>query len=305
VMSEEKSLPPQRKAFLYVLAAAVLWALVGVFGRLLTQAGLAPFQIVFMRALGATVLLGLYLVIKNPGLFRIRLRDSAYFIGTGILSFAFFNWCYFSAVKLTSLSIASILLYTAPSIVMVLSVILFGEKMTATKGFALVVTFAGCLLVTGVLEMGEGSITLVGILAGLGAGLGYGLYSIFGRYALKKYAPITVTFYTFVFASIAFMPWINYAELFILVSRPLIGIEAAALSLFATVLPFLLYTHALLHMESSKASILATLEPIVATVFGVLLFGEPITILSLAGICLVLGAVYYLNLATKKQKAQS
>lgn len=289
-------LAPQKKAFGYILMAAVLWATVGVFGRLLTHGGLEPFQIVFLRAIGATVLLGLYLIFENPELFRIRFMDSVYFIGTGIISFAFFNWCYFTAVNHTSLSIAAILLYTAPAIVMVLSVILFGEKLTVKKTSALALTFIGCLLVTGVLEADQQSITLVGIMAGLGAGLGYGLYSIFGRYALGKYPPLTVTFYTFAFASLAFMPWIDYSELFTLVSSLEIGLEAGALSLFGTVLPFLLYTHGLLYMESSKASILATLEPIVATVIGVSIFGEPLSVLTLVGIAMVLGAVYVLSM---------
>jgi drug/metabolite transporter (DMT)-like permease len=290
-----KVLTIQRKAFFYVLLAAVLWASVGVFGRLLSGGGLVPFQIVFLRALGAAVLLGGYIAFKNPALFRIRIKDSVYFMGTGILSFAFFNWCYFTAVNNTSLSIAAILLYTAPVIVMVLSVLLFGEKLTAKKIGALVLTFMGCLLVTGVLEADQQSITLVGILAGLGAGFGYGLYSIFGRYALGRYGPLTVTFYTFAFASFAFMPWMDYIELFKLLSTPEIALEASALSLIGTVLPFLLYTHGLLHMESSKASILATLEPVVATIMGVLIFAEPLNTWTLVGIAMVLGAVYVLS----------
>lgn len=292
----------QRKAFLYVLLAAVLWASVGVFGRLLSSHGLVPFQVVFLRAFGATVLLGGYIAFKNPELFRIRIKDSVYFMGTGILSFAFFNWCYFTAVNHTSLAIAAILLYTAPAIVMVFSVILFGEKFTVKKIGALVLTFVGCVLVTGVLEANQQHVTFVGIMAGLGAGFGYGLYSIFGRYALGRYGPLTVTFYTFAFASLAFMPWMDYAVLFKLVSEPVIALEATSLSLFGTVLPFLLYTHGLLHMESSKASILATLEPVVATIIGVFLFAEPLNLWAIVGIAMVLGAVYVLSMKNIKDK---
>ena len=66
---------------------------------------------------------------------------------------------------------------------------------------------------------------------------------------------------------------------------------AVTLGLIATVLPFLLYTKGLSYLETSKASIIATLEPIVATVIGIILYSEPITLFKIAGISIVLFAV--------------
>mgnify|MGYP006976687884 CR=1 FL=1 len=65
--------------------------------------------------------------------------------------------------------------------------------MTKTKGIVLAMTFVGCILVTGLLEGGGAVITWQGIGIGLAAGVGYALYSIFGRYALVHYHPYTVT----------------------------------------------------------------------------------------------------------------
>ena len=83
-------------------------------------------------------------------LLRIRLRDLWCFLGTGIGSIVFFNYCYFKTISLTSMSVAAVLLYTAPAIVMVLSRILFGERFTVRKVTALVMTFVGCIFVTGI-----------------------------------------------------------------------------------------------------------------------------------------------------------
>jgi drug/metabolite transporter (DMT)-like permease len=178
---------------------------------------------------------------------------------------------------------------------MVMSSILFKEKMTVKKILSLFITIVGCLFVT-VLGSNTGqSISLVGILAGLGSGLGYALYSIFGRYALKKYNSITVTLYTFVFASIAMLPTREFRELAELLSNKTALFYSIALGLAATVLPFLLYTKGLTYLESSKASIIATLEPVVATIVGIALFNETVTFYKAAGILLVILAVFILR----------
>lgn len=277
--------------YIYVILAAVFWGIIGIFSKALSAAGFDATQIVFVRAFGAMICLFAYLVLTDPKSLKIVPKDSIYFIGTGIVSFVFFNWCYFNAIERTSLSVAAILLYTAPTLVTFLSVILFKEKMTKVKWISLGLTFTGCLLVT-VFSGSEGvSVSSLGVLLGLGSGLGYALYSIFGRYALKKYNVLTVTFYTFLFATLGLIPITNIPEMGKLLKIPGTLVPAALLCLLSTVAPFLLYTKGLSKLETSKASIIATLEPIVATVVGVFLFAEPMTGAKILGIMLVIWAV--------------
>lgn len=277
--------------YIYVILAAAFWGVIGIFSKALSSAGFDATQIVFIRAFGAMICLFAYLVLTAPKSLLIKPKDSIYFIGTGIVSFLFFNWCYFNAIERTSLSVAAILLYTAPTIVTFLSVLLFKEKMTKVKWFSLGLTFMGCLLVT-VFSGGDGvKISGSGVLLGLGSGLGYALYSIFGRYALKKYNVLTVTFYTFLFATLGLIPITDIPEMGNLLKVPGGLINAVLLCLLSTVAPFLLYTKGLSKLETSKASIIATLEPIVATVVGVLLFAEPLTGAKIIGILLVIWAV--------------
>ncbi len=290
-ISEEKNKKQRELSYFFVIAAAVLWGTIGIYSKKLTHYGFDTTQIVFIRAVVASVTLILFASIKSRDLLKIEPRDSKYFIGTGIISFVFFNWCYFVAINKTSLSIAAILLYTAPTIVMVLSVILFNEKMTKKKIISLILTFAGCIFVTAFAQGAGQSITVSGLLAGLGAGLGYALYSIFGRYALKKYDSITVTLYTFIFAFIGLIPITDIRGMLSLFSNVDAIYHAFALGLLATVLPFLLYTKGLYYLETSRASIIATIEPIVATIIGVVLFGEPLTLFKILGISLVVFAV--------------
>ena len=196
----------QKKAYLLILLAASLWATTGVFLSLLTAAGLTSLQSVAVRNGLATILYFIFLSMTDPKALKIRLADCRYFIGTGILSVVFFNWCLFTTIQSSSLSVASVLLYTSPVFVMILSTLFFHEAITPAKLLALCLTLLGCMLVTGLLPPGGESISGKTILFGLGSGFGYALYTIFSKFALAKYPSGTVSFYTFLFATIGSLP---------------------------------------------------------------------------------------------------
>ena len=124
-------------AALPVLAAGTLWGLMGLFVRRLNAAGLGSMEVAELRILTGLVLVGLYLLIARRDLLRVRLRDLWCFFGTGVISLLLFSNCYFTAMRYASLSAAAVLLYTAPAFVMVLSLLLFRERLTARKGAAL------------------------------------------------------------------------------------------------------------------------------------------------------------------------
>ena len=189
---------------------------------------------------------------------------------------------------------ASILLYTAPSFVVVMSALLWKEPVTKKKLTALVLTLAGCALVCGVFA-GDLTVTVSGVLLGLGAGFFYALYSIFGRYALAHYGSMTVTVWTFLFAGPASLLLVKPAEMGAVLAQPKAWLLAAALVVFSTVLPYLFYTGGLAKVEAGKASIMASLEPVVAALVGVVLFSEPMSIQTLLGIVCVLAGVYILR----------
>ena len=204
-----------------------------------------------------------------------------------------FTCCYFTCQKLCSLAVASILLYTAPSFVVVLSAMLWKEPVTRKKLLALGLTLVGCALVCGIFAE-DLTVTVSGVLLGLGAGFFYSLYSIFGRYALAHYSSMTVTVWTFLFAGPASLVLLRPSELTAL-AQPSMALTAVCLVVFSTVMPYILYTRGLARVESGKAAIMASLEPVVASLAGVLVFGEPMGLTTLAGILCVLAGVYILR----------
>ena len=284
----------------FVVAAGSLWGCMGLFVRSLNEAGLSSFQIVGIRSLVTAILLFLYLLCFNRQLLKIRLKDLWCFFGTGILSILFFNFCYFTTILQSDLSVAAVLLYTAPSIVMVFSVLLFRERFTLSKLAALVLSFAGCVCVSGILG-GVTALTPLALLTGLGSGLGYALYTVFSRFAIdRNYHPLTITFYTFLIAACGALPFMSpAAALGALVSQPALLPWAVGLGLVNTVVPYLLYTAALKYVESGKAAIIASVEPVVATLIGIFVFGEAATLPSLVGVLLVIGSIAVLYLSKK------
>lgn len=239
---------------------------------------------------------------KNRKALKVKGSDSKYFIGTGIFSIVFFNWCLFHAIQETSISIASILLYTAPAFVTIFSRILFKESLTPRKVLALITTFIGCPFVIGILPNSNDSISLYGFILGLGSGLFYALYSIFGKFALVKYDSLTVTVYTFVFAAIAVTPLSGLWMVLHLFTTLEVWLNIIGLGFLSTMLAFTFYTKGLNAVESSRASIIATVEPVVASLLGFLIFNEKLSIWQYFGILLVIFAVIIVQESTKKSR---
>ena len=284
----------QRGACASILAAAALWGIIGMWNRNLMAGGLSPTGIVVVRNFGGMLLLAALFALRDRSVFHVERAHLKYFFGTGVVSVLLFTVCYFNCQKLCSLAVASILLYTAPSFVVILSAILWKEPVTKKKLLALLLTLMGCACVCGVFSGGL-SVTLPGILLGLGAGFFYALYSIFGRYALAHYSSMTVTVWTFLFAGPVSLALLRPADVKALAADPKLWALAVGLVVFSTVLPYVFYTRGLARVESGRASIMASLEPVVASLAGVLVFGEPMSPLTLAGILCVLAGVYILR----------
>ncbi len=283
-----------------IIIAGLFWGSMGIFVRHLNDLGFSSIQVACLRLTTAGILFALILLIKDRKGFKIALRDIPLFLALGLVSILFFTCCYFTAISLMTMSTAAILLYTSPIWVMVLAIIFLKEKFTIQKLIALILAFAGCILVSGF----GGKVTVVGILVGLGSGLGYGLYSIFGTFALKKYSPYTVTCYTFLIAGLGSIFVSNPVDLISKISaienKPALFGFVLLTAVVTAVIPFLLYTLGLNMTTAGKAAVLATVEPAAATLFGFFVMKETVGPVAIAGILLVFAAIIVLSLRKKE-----
>lgn len=283
-----------KKSFnvILVLTSGILWGLIGLFTTPLGEKGINSISIIAVRSMLTAILLALVLLIIDKSLFKVRLRDLWRFAGMGIVSFAFFNLCYLKSMELNnSLGTACILMYTAPIFIMLLSALLFKEKITPVKIICLALAILGCALISG-----GGSVTPLGFIFGLGSGLGYGLYSIFSIYALRKYSFWTSTFYAFCFSALFLIPFCDWNKV---TSTAFTDGETAllflGLALIITVLPYVIYTCGLKKVPPSEASVIACVEPLVAALVGIFFYQQTMGILGITGMLLVLTAVVILS----------
>lgn len=293
----------KRLAGVCVIAAGALWGLISLFINPLSDYGLSSMEIGFLRvAFCAAVMLVIILVYK-PSLLKIRLRDIWVFLGSGILSLTFFSWCYFTTMITAEVSVAVSLLYTSPVWVMLFSAVLFKEKLNLRKFIAIIATVSGCVFVAGLLS-GAGALTPKSFLIGIGAGIGYALYSVFGRVALEKgYSSMTITFYTFLFATVGFAFFVKPSALASrCAAEPKIILFSLLSGVICGVLPYIFYTVGLKRLEASTAAILVAVEPLVGCVIGFIVYKEPAEPLKLLGIALILGSIALLNLPQRSAK---
>lgn len=292
----------QKAAVAKILAAAAGWGIIGVFSRPLSDAGLNAVQITFVRSVIVALGMALYLLLTDRKQFQIHWKDIWMFLGTGLLSIVFFNICYFLTIERATLAAASILLYTAPCFVMLMSAVFFHEKVTVQKLAALVLAFAGCVLVSG---FTGGQMSGFAVLTGIGSGIGYALYSIFGSVALKKYQPFTVIFYTFLIASMGLVPFSAVTEIgAVMIGSGSVIASGLALGVLSTLLPFILYTGGLKELEAGKASVLAFAEPMVATIAGIVIFKEKVNMQNALGIVLIFAAILLLDMRLRLKVRQ-
>ncbi len=292
----------KRYSSLSIAAAACIWGSMGLFVRRVEAVGFTPMEIVAIRSLGAFLVLLSYTLLFNKKLLRIRIKDLPIFLGSGVCSITFFNFCYFTTISRTSLSVAAVLLYTAPAFVILFAYLFFKEPITIRKLTALVMSFAGCFFVSGILNNTQ-ELRAVDLLVGIGAGLGYALYSIFSRSALNRgYSSLTITLYTFFFAGLSALPFTEFTDTLRLIgNNRRIWPDLISMVLLVTIIAYVLYTYGLNRLEAGTASIIACIEPVVATCIGLLVYHESISFFELLGITLVLSSSVLVNLPSSRR----
>ncbi len=287
-------------ASLLIVFAAVLWGTMPLFVTRLSALSLSSGEMLFYRAFLGALLMGGFMLCKDRSLFRIRLRDIWIFFGSGVLSFAAFSAAYAESIQRSSPAVAAALLYTSPAFLVVLSRLFFKERLTPEKCLAVLFVIGGAMTVSGLFFGGVSS--PAGILFGLFSGLGYSLYTVFSRVGLRRYKTVTVTFYTFVCATAASLPFVRVPTLeagFASLDGFLFMLLYAAVTAF---LPYITYTAGLRATPPAVAGILATLEPVVAALFGVWLLHEPMTPYKCIGILLILCGVLLPELASIRER---
>lgn len=276
--------------------AAVLWASSGSAAKYLFAGGITPFQMVQLRLTIAAVGLLVALLIRRPDLLKISLRDIPYFFVLATLGLAAVNITYMFAISKIHVAAAILLQYTAPVFIAVY-LILFEKK---TPGSLTLVAMAGalvgCFFVVGAYNPNVFTLNVAGIASGLLSGVTFAWWSVHGEYGMRRYNSWTVLFYA---AAVGAVEW-NILhppfEAFRHSYSPIEWLWILHIGIMGTLMPFGLYLMGVKHIQATRASITATLEPITAGVIAWVFLNEAMDILQLAGALLVIASIVMLQM---------
>ena len=282
-----------------VILSGVMWGVIAIFVDGLKSLGLSSVQCASIRCIITTALLCLIILCTNAKSLKVQLKDLLFFVCAGVLGISVFSLCYFKSIHIIGgASVPSLLLNTAPIFVLIIAAIFFNEKVTVKKVLAIVVAVFGVACISGVFN-GVGAISLEGVVFGILSGLGYALYSVFTKSVAKKYSPLVINFYAYLFAMVIILPASGiHQELNVIFTDKGI-LYSLGLAVLCTALPSVLYSLGLKKLNVSTVSVMAMVDPLTATVVGFAFMSEVITIFKIIGVICVFTAIVLLNLPDK------
>ncbi|WP_034409304.1 DMT family transporter [Deinococcus murrayi] len=279
-----------------VLTAAVLWGLLGILGKGAQEAGVGALEVAFWRAALGGVLFALHAGLTRAPLPRGRdLGVTALF---GLVGVSVFYGAYQLAVRTGGASLAAVLLYTAPAFVALLGWGLLRERLGAREALAVAGTLGGVALIS---LGGGGGVTVTGAALGWGllSGLTYSLYYLYGKAFFGRYAPTALYAVALPVGALGLLPFVTFGTATLAAWGSLV-----AIAVLSTYLAYLAYSAGLRHLPATRASVIASLEPVVAAVLAALIFGERLSALALAGAALVVGAALLLSVGGRQEKQE-
>ena len=295
------------RGYALVVLAALCWAGGGLMAKwLFTEAGPAtvgwlvaplgldvdPVLLSAARAAVSFAIVLVYLVWRRRELLVVRSRDLPFLAIFGVFGLALVHFAYFKTISLTGVATAILLEYLAPVVVLVVSVVVLGERLTWALPAAVAMSVTGCALMVGALGGGRLLVSGEGLAWGLASAVLFAGYALMGRYAARRFAPWTLLAYGLGAATVFWLVFMGGPG-------PVLGLLAdargfaavAVLAVVSTVIPFGAFLKALHLIEATQASVTSTLEPVLAGLAAWFLFAEQLSVSQLAGGVLVIGAV--------------
>ena len=270
------------------MIAAASYGMNPLFALPLHKAGMDPDSVLFFRYMFAIPILGIMLKARGRG-FGLRRREVLPLIVMGVLV-AVSSLTLFLSYNYMEAGIASTILFVYPILVALIMFIVFHERLSLFTGFCILLALGGIALLY---KNTDGStLSLPGTLLVLGSALSYAIYIVgVNRSTLKEIPTVKLTFYVLLFGVSLFIYRVGFGQSLIVPDKWYLWGNLIALAALPTALSFLCTTQAIQYIGSTPTAILGALEPLTALFFGVLLFGETLTVQLSCGIILILVAV--------------
>lgn len=288
------------RKYALIMLSGILWGTIGLFVKVLDAKGSTSEYTTFMRMFFAFLLLfAITLAKEGIASFRIGRNTLISCALLGFVSMSLNNLCYTNAVNRLGMSLAAAILYMAPIFTSIQSKLLFYERIGRNKLIALAFNVIGCVLAATGGRLSLEGVSAAGLLFGIGAAFAYSTQNIFGRLATDEASPFVVATYNFFFAAaftlVVARPFSTIDDPF----DPQLLIWGLLFGLIPTTIAYLLYFAGIQGLtETSKVPVFCSLELVVATVLGGVLFNENLPPASLAGTAMILISIMLMDRRT-------
>ena len=274
---------------------AVMWGIMGIFVRDLSQYQFTSLEISFFRCALAGAAYFLFLLFTNPGVLKIDLKGIVICLVYGAVAYSISFVSYSVAVSRIPVGVATVLMFMSPIWVAILGRFLFREKLQKSKVVTIFICLAGAVLVADLTGSGDLKLDGIGILAGIINGVGVALQILLPKYFAKDYERDTLLVYGFLGAALILMSGMDFHAVSAHMGNTPIGEllwNLFGIGILCTMVANVACVKSTQYVEATTTSILSALEVVVGTLVGFVVFHEHLTLLQMAGaVIIVLGAV--------------
>jgi len=276
-------------AYLQVVLAGVLWATSGPFSIALYRMGIPPTSVALLRPAAGVVFMGLLLLPRGLGAFRLDRKGALGLLVLGGLVVGVFQLAYQMSTAAVGVPATVALLYLAPAYVVGMSALFLGERLTLLRGGLALLSVAGVWLTVFGTRGVDVELSAQGILWGCVCGLTYGSYTLFGKVFGRQYGALVPLFWSTLGGTLLLsLTWAVRREPVVLPDSALAWGVLLAFGFFTMAAAALLLFHAMRTLEAGRASIGTTVEPLAATLLAVVLLDQTLTAGGWMGLSLLL-----------------
>lgn len=291
---------PSSKGYLFIAISSIFFGFSGIFVETLSTYNIPTNLMGFFRPLVAFIVFFIYLFIGKREYLKVDRKGLFYMGLLGFISQALFNRLYFAAIEKTTIATAVVLLYTAPIFVIIIARLLYKELFNLPKVIALVVSLTGCFLTATGGSLGVLKLNSIGLLLGLGTGFTFAFVPIISKNLAQRYHYLTIACYTMGFGALFSFVFFDPRIIFVTNYNIKIWANLIALGFFSNALAYLFYMKGMsCNIQSSKATIINTVEVPVAALTSLIFFKEYIFGIKLVGIILVILSVVIIEYGDK------
>ncbi len=282
-----------------VLENAAAMVIFGTLSLVVKSISLSSGEIAFWRVAIALIAILTYKCFSRQKLpFKQAKGELIWLMASGIAIGG--DWIlFFEAYKYTSVSITTLSYYFCPVLVMILSPVVFRERVTPRQWLCFVMASIGLVLIIGARPSGSEK-ELLGIALGLGAALFYAAIIIINK-RIKSIGGIDRTIFQFAVALVVLAVYVPLSSGFGIASLGAKGFVCLAiLGLFHTALAYCLYFVSLRNITGQKLALLGYIDPLVAVLVSVLFFQEELTLWQFVGGLLIISFTIYNEISTTR-----